>query len=179
MLQPVNASFGEVNGQVTVDECPAGLASKLARVLAQPQVSQLGIVKVVRADSDRVTFEQAAQVNRQAACRIREGEVRFERAESSSSLARYRLLIDERCGLLVAAQGILILGLVAIVGVGAVMAMIVVPSPDAATRWQTIQSCLLVHVLWPPFMLAAQYRNGRKMAVGRIEILLANLPHLA
>ena len=47
----------------------------------------------------------------------------------------------------------------------------VVPNGHPAVRWQVFQTCQVVHVLWPPFLVASVYRRQREAA----EHAMANL----
>jgi hypothetical protein len=167
----------QIVGQVTVAAAALGLAEKLARALAQPQVSQLGTIRVTRVEPDRVAFEQV-EPDRQAGLRIGQGEVRFVPAGPASCVAHYRLAMEHGRGRLFTAQLLLVAGLAAIGGMWLVMEIYVIPNPSPQVRWQSLQALQVVHVLWPPFQLASLHRAGRAAAMARIEALLSNLPHL-
>ncbi len=69
-------------------------------------------------------------------------------------------------------------GLIAlVVGCWAVYTYIVC-SRDPNVRWQTMQMIQVCHLLWPPFLLGALYRRGRREVVSRFEALAHNLPYL-
>lgn len=165
---------GEVTGQVNVEAPQAGLATRLARVLAQPATSGLGNVKIERADETSVEFDQ---IDVPGSFRMQHGLVQFVRLDGNRTQALYRVEFGSGRGLLIAAQAILIAALVAIVGVAIVMEKWVIPSAEPGIRWQAVQTCQLVHLLWPPFMLSALYRRGRESNLSRLETLLVNLPH--
>lgn len=61
------------------------------------------------------------------------------------------------------AVGILVFGAapLVIVGLTALLLLYAVPSPNAAARAQAFQILQCVHVLWPPLLLAWQYRQVR------------------
>ncbi len=48
----------------------------------------------------------------------------------------------------------------------------VIPNPNPGVRWQVMQVCQIVHVLWPPFMFSYQYKQARSIA----EAFVDNLP---
>ncbi len=173
-VEPPVTPRDELVGEVPIDAAPAGLAARLARALAQAQAGPLGPLKLTHVDDDHVAFEQ---LERQGHYRIRDGEVQFARGDSGGCVARYRLKINDGRGLLVAANLLILAGLIAIVSVWAVMEYYVIPNPQPAVRGQVVQSCQVVHLLWPPFLLAFLYKNGRRTIVTRMEALLANLPH--
>ena len=173
-----DAPVDEIVGQTAIDQGPQDLAQKLARALAQPQVSQLGAVKVTSANDQGVTFEQVENLDARLPIRIRQGEVRFTPAEAGRAVAHYRLRVDQGRGRLLAAGLVLAGGFVGIVIAWFVMEQYVISNPDPAVRWQSLQSLQVVHLLWPPFALAAVYRASRTAAAARLEAMLGNLPHL-
>jgi hypothetical protein len=177
VFEPEDTAANQLVGQVPVDAGPLGLSETLSRALAQPQVSQLGAIKVKRMDAESVSFEQIER-DRTSGLRIDDGEVRFVAAGHNRSMAQYRMAIEHGRGRLFAAQVLLGGGLAAIAGVWLVMETYVIPSASPQLRWQSFQSLQVAHLLWPPFQLAALHRASRTAAVARIEALLANLPYL-
>jgi hypothetical protein len=177
VFDPRETRSNQLVGHVVVQAPVMGLSEKLARALAQPQISQFGAVKVTSVDADRVAFEQVER-DRQSGLRIGAGEIRLLPAGPTTSVAHYRAAIEPGRGRLFAASIVLAAGLPAIGAMWLAMEYFVVSNPHPQVRWQSLQSLQLVHILWPPFQLAALDRASRTAATARIEAMLVNLPHL-
>ena len=80
-----------------------------------------------------------------------------------TELARRRLLL---MSILVFAVPLVILL------VAGVIWQFVVPNGHPAIRWQVVQMVQIVHVLWPPFLVAALYRRQRRAAESAVGSLL-------
>ena len=47
----------------------------------------------------------------------------------------------------------------------------VIPNPNPGVRWQVVQICQIVHVLWPPFLFSHQYKQARSIAEAFVDML--------
>jgi hypothetical protein len=169
-----------LSGSAEVEGQPASLASRAAGLLAREALFPGVPLKVVEKSDRHVRFERVeAGGPVQAAGRwLRRGQLSFDalgggrtRVEWAVELADPPWLL--RLGMLFQAAGLIAI----VVGCWAILTY-VVPSPDPAIRWQTVQMVQVSHLLWPPFLFGALHRQGRKQVAGRMEALAHNLPHL-
>jgi hypothetical protein len=164
----------EVEGQASV--LSARAASLLARGSLLPNVP----MKIVEKSDSHIRFERVEPGGEgQTSGRwLRRGQLSFtslgggrSRVEWAAELANMQWLL--RLGAIFQ-----VAGLVAIVGGCWAILTYVVPSPDPAIRWQTVQMVQVCHFLWPPFLFGALHRRGRREVVARLEALVHNLPYL-
>lgn len=101
-------------------------------------------------------------------------DVRFEalpqgsgtRLDTEVDASRYTRNFSIGMGLLV-----LVISPVVLVGTAALLWNYVAPSPQQAVRWQCVQICQIVHVLWPPFLIYFIY----KRTLGTIKSAITRL----
>jgi hypothetical protein len=68
-----------------------------------------------------------------------------------------------------------VLAPVVLVGTAALLWNYVAPNPNQAVRWQCVQICQIVHILWPPFLIYFIYKRtlgAIKSAITRLQMMI-------
>lgn len=160
-------------GEADVEGDPEGLSIKLAGLLARDGSNAFGPVKIVARDRHELTFEAVGP----SPLGFRRGWVRFAPAGPRTRLD-YALETSSRASVLLGVGwAVLGLGLLALIGVTALMFTVVLPSPFADVRGQAAQVVQMVHLLWPPFLFAHLSRLPARMFRARMDSLIHNLPY--
>jgi hypothetical protein len=178
---------------VRADECPEGwfcgsadvegesraLATRAAALLANSTPLTFGPVKILEKTDRDIRFErvEVGQANQPPAQWFRRGELRFTPLRSGRTRVAWAVEPANVRWLLWLAAGFQVGGLLVLVVGCWGLATFVVPSPDPAIRWQTIQMVQVVHFLWPPFLFGGLYRRGSRAVAGQFEALAHNLPY--
>jgi hypothetical protein len=170
---------GWLGGSAEVEGDARLLASRATTMLAKGNLATFGVVKILQKTDDSVLFERAEEGmgNRPAGQWFRRGELHFLPLGSGRTRIEWAAE-PARMGVLLGVGGVFqVLGLVALaVGCWA-LGTFVVPSPEPAVRWQTIQMVQAVHFLWPPFLFGALYRRARRAVAAQFDALVNNLPY--
>jgi len=169
-----------VTGTADVEGPPADLAAKTASVLARENAASLGHLKILERTGDRVVFEGIGPGMSGGSHHllVRRGEVFFKAAGANKSVVEYRIEIAARRGLLLGGAIFQVVGLVALIAGFLLIRNLVVPHPDPAVRWQTLQMLQVSHFLWPPFLFGGLYRRMRSVVRTRFDALIHNLPYV-
>jgi hypothetical protein len=170
--EPGNAT---VRGSAEVEGAPAALAAKAAGNLAQHGAANLGPVKILEQNDERVVFEAMPHLGGRF---VRRGVLEFHGQPSGRTQIDYAILIPSRNGLLVAGWIFLILGLIVLLVGFPLMLLWVAPHPNPAVHWQSVQMLHVLHFLWPPFLFAAIYRRVQNHVRHTFDSLVHNLPYL-
>jgi len=67
---------------------------------------------------------------------------------------------------------VLAAGLPTLLGVGALVWWLVLPSREPAVRWQVFQTAQVVHALWPPFLVLSRLRANARQARTYLEAVV-------
>jgi hypothetical protein len=170
---------GTIVGEADVMGQPGELSEKLASLLARDGMGVLGPVKIVSCDSRELTFEAAGLMPGSTGyptAGFRRGRFRLT---PSGSTTRIEYAVEAQSGhvFIVLGWAFVILGLVALVGVCAIMFAYVLPSPNPGTRGQAVQTVQVVHFLWPPFLFGSRSLQPGRFIRARVEALVHNLPY--
>ncbi len=68
---------------------------------------------------------------------------------------------------------VLVVAPAVVAGVTALVWLLAARSEDPGIRWQTVQMVQVIHVLWPPFLIAALHKRLRDTVTGTAELLPA------
>ena len=161
-----------IRGEHVLTGDPEALSSRLASLLASQSVGIIGPVKILKRDARQVVFEP----NQAIASRIRGGVVSLTPKGSSTTL-RYRVNVAPS-RLLPVGWAVLLLGLLALVVMPIVQFQFVVESMNPQVRFQSIQTVQVVHVLWPPYLLAFVSVQPLRQVKGWMDSMINNLPYL-
>jgi hypothetical protein len=164
-----------VRGSAEVDGQPAQLAAKAAAHLAGRGMAMLGPVKILEQTDQRVAFEAAPHLGGRF---VRHGVIEFQERGPGRTQIDYTIMVPKRTGLLAAAWIVQIAGLLALVIGFAVLHLWVAPHPNPAVHWQSVQMLQVVHLLWPPFLLAGLYRRVQTQVRTTMDTLVHNLPYV-
>jgi hypothetical protein len=175
------SSGSMIVGEAEVQGRPEDLSAKLASLLARDGLGPIGPVKVLACSHNEVTFESAGPAavpsQGQPSTMIRGGRFHLERSGSRTHIA-YAIEIASNRILLMIGWFSVVVGLAAlVVGVWLILTL-VVSSPNAGVRAQSIQMVQAVHFLWPPFLFAYLARQPARYVLTRVEALVNNLPYL-
>jgi hypothetical protein len=164
-------------GRVEVEGDVKALSARAARVLAS---GALGPLKIMERTDGRIVFERLEPtIANQARHRwFRRGELRFTALRPNQTQIEWSVEPVGFQRLLWAGTSFQIAALVALTVGCWVMSTYVVPSPEPAVRWQSLQMLQVAHVLWPPFLFASLYRTGVRGVIAEFEALANNLPYL-
>lgn len=165
-----------VTGTAEVDGEPAALSSRAAAVLAR--MGSSGMLKLIERTDRRVAFEgtglfPALGLGRR--CRV---SLDFRSSGRGRTRISYRARTPRGRVLIWLGGLLLAAGLVALAGGYWAMSRYIVPSPNLGIRSQVVQMVQVVHVLWPPFLLAYLHRRPRTMLRAQLDALVHNLPYL-
>jgi hypothetical protein len=174
---PSAAARNRLTGSAEVDGQPSALADKAASLLAQGAPVAFGPVKIVEKTDDTVTFERLGSADLAVARWFRRGELRFAAAGQGRTRIDWVAELADRSVFLWLGGLFQVLGLLALVVGGWAIYTYVLPSPDPAVRWQSVQIVQAVHFLWPPFLFGTRYRRGVTDVAAQFEALANNLPH--
>lgn len=141
----------------------------------------MGPVKIINRDNGAICFE-SLRSDRESP--LRRGEIRFTSRGSYRTLIEMAFVVRRpNQGLIVAALIVNFLGLFAIAGLHWLLRELVIPHPQPAVRGQVFQMFQVVHILWPPFLLAGLYRHGLTQGERSVEAtqeyIVHNLPHFS
>jgi hypothetical protein len=166
-----------LSGSTEVEGHPGALAARAAAVLAN---GRWGPVKIEEATGGRVVFEQPASgtANPVAGRSFRRGEFRFTAVRPNRTRVEWAVEPEPFRWLLRVGGIVQAVGLVGLIGGCWALSTFVAPSPEAAVRWQSLQMLQVVHLLWPPFVLAGVYRKRTQWLRAELEAVANNLPHL-
>jgi hypothetical protein len=166
---PLLMGSAEVDG-----EAPA-LADKAAGLLAR---GVLGPLKIVSKTADQIVFERLdpGMANQPPGRWFRHGELRFTTTGTRRTRIDWAAAPARLQGMLWAAGLIQLIALATLVAGGWAMFTWVASSPDPILRWQSFQMLQIVHLLWPPYLLAGLYRKGMRAIAAEFAALASNLP---
>jgi hypothetical protein len=168
-------AHGTIVGVAEVDGSPEDLSAKLAQLLARDGLGPLGPVKIVSRDRHEVVFETLGQT-----CGLSSGRQHgLFRLTSVGRRTRVEYAIETASGRTLLAFGWLVLGL-ALVGLiaGAWLEFTyIVDNPTPSIRSQSVQMVQVIHLLWPPFLIAYRVRQPARLLRARVETLVHNLPY--
>jgi hypothetical protein len=164
-----------VKGGAEVAGRAAELAAKAAAHLAGPAAMTLGPVKILTQTDSRVAFEAGPHLGGRY---LRRGVLEFQDTAPGRTQIDYKVLVPKRTGLLAAAWIVQILGLVALVIGFIAIYLWVAPDPRPAVHWQSVQMGQVVHLLWPPFLLAGLYRRMQTVVRSTMDSFVNNLPYV-
>ena len=172
---------GPARGQTTVPRPPAKLCKEIARRLSE-QSAGLS-VRVLACDETMVKARLFPLASSQAALAQRpdEGALLRCRLEADGTGTHLSWTVDGRPlnrAFRTAMKVVLGLGFLALLIAGVVVPTVIIPSPEEGVRWQVVQTIQVIHVLWPPFLLAFVARRRRAMVEARTGDMLANLAYL-
>lgn len=108
---------------------------------------------------------------------FRRGELRFAGAGQGRTRVDWVAELADRSVFLWLGGLFQVLGLLGLVVGGWAIYTYVLPSPNPAVRWQSVQIVQAVHFLWPPFLFGTRYRRGVTDVAAQFEALANNLPH--
>jgi len=174
-------SGGTIVGEVEVQGRPEDLSAKLASLLARDGLGPIGPVKILGCDRKEVAFEAAGPAagpgQGQPGTLIRRGRFRLEPIGSRTRIA-YAIETSSSRILLMIGWLFVVLGLAALVVGVWLLLTLVVASPSAAVRAQSVQMFQAIHFLWPPFLFAHLTRQPVKFVRSRVDALIHNLPYI-
>lgn len=165
-----------VTGAAEVEGEPAVLSARAAAVLAR--MGSSGMLKIVERTDHRLAFEGTGLFPALGLGRQSQVVLEFRSPRRGRTRIDYRATISRGRVLIWLGGLFLTAGLVALVGGYWAMNRYVVPSPNLGIRGQVVQMVQVVHVLWPPFLLAYLHRRPRTMLRGQLDALVHNLPYL-
>jgi hypothetical protein len=167
-------------GNAEVEGRPEQLAGKAVAALAKGNTAGIGPVKILERGDDHIMFQGVADhpSNRQCLARVGVVQLRFEPLGHDRTAVRFVAQVADRRWLLWLGVAFQALGLIALVALFCFLRTQVVADPNPAVRWQTLQMVQAVNFLWPPFLLAGLYRQGRRTLLGGFDRLIHNLPYL-
>jgi hypothetical protein len=158
-------------GSVEVEGQARALLTKAASLLATDTLFPLGPVKIMHQAADDIRFESLGTGW------VREGHLHFTPAGQDRTCVCWAVELAPRSWLLWLGGAFQVAGLIALgTGYWAIDTFLV-SSPDPELRWQTLQMLQVVHLLWPPFLWGALYRQGRCVVAARFAALAHNLPY--
>lgn len=164
-------------GEIEVKGEPAQLASKFASTIAKEGIGLFGPAKVLEVEDRRVAFESLGPLGNGAGAGAMRGEVAFRPGKSGLSEAAYVVRVPSSGGLLAAAWTVQTIGLIVFVSAVVLLRIFLVDHPNPGVRAQVFQMIQMVHLLWPPFLLAGLARTRTKAAVARVDAMINNLPY--
>jgi hypothetical protein len=176
-LPPANVLYGtaEVEGR------PAELIDKAVAALLKASPAALDPMKIIERRDDRVVFGSVGSDprGRPWPLQIARAQLRFTPLGPNRTSIDYAAEVAGGQWLLWMGVAFQCLGFAALVGGFCLIRAYVVPDPNPAVRWQTVQMVQAVHFLWPPFLFAAIYRRGRRAVQNGLDLLVHNLPYQA
>jgi hypothetical protein len=97
---------------------------------------------------------------------VKSAEITVERAGLQRARVSYELDLRPLAHKLgrVALTIVLAIGLPVMLLVAGLMWFLVLPSAVVAVRWQVLQTCQVVHALWPPFLVTSRLRASARAA---------------
>ena len=165
-------------GGAEVEGQPAQLIDKaIVALLTEKPFGGVGPVKILERSDNRIVFEGVSDSSRNHPARIRHAEIRFTPTHQDRTRIAYAAQLSDAPWLLwlgLAFQG---LSLVALVAGFGLIRILVIPDPDPAVRWQTVQMLQVANVLWPTFLFAGLYRRGRRVVRDGLDLMVYNLPY--
>jgi hypothetical protein len=168
-----------VSGSAEVEGQAGALAAKAASLFAQNKLFPFGPFKIVEKSESRLRFEQVGPTGGPpAAGWVRRGQLRFTPLGSGRTRVEWTVALAPRSWLLWLGGGIQVASLIALVAGGWAVYTFFASSHDPALRWQTLQMLQVSHLLWPPFLFGAVYRQGRRLVAAQFEALANNLPYM-
>ena len=159
----------ELNGEA------GALSARLAALLARDGLPMYGPVQLTDVTAGRVAFESLGLPMGGRSSKVR-GEVIFRPGKGGAVEAAYVVEIPGAKGLLIGAWVMSAAGLVALVATFWGIWTFVINSPSVAVRTQTFQMAQVVHLLWPPFLLAGLAKVRSRGAWTGLHAMLVNLP---
>jgi len=174
-------SPGAIVGEAEVQGRPDDLSAKLASHLARDGLGPIGAVKILACDRREISFVAAGPAvagQGQPGTLFRQGSFYFE-AVGSRTRVSYAIETSSSRILLTIGWLLIVLGLTALVVGAWLILTLVVTSPSAGIRAQSVQMFQAVHLLWPPFLLAYLARQPAKLVRTRVDALINNLPYIS
>jgi hypothetical protein len=176
--------FESQSGTVTLRGDPQALSKALVRSLVQLQFGLFASVFKIREYEDgRIALKKIGPLvcNMPPGLHFTEAEISFERTNQGTVQVSYRLGYARLVRLLrkIALCFILVIGLPTIFLVGAIVWLLVIPSPIPGVRWQVLQTLQIGHALWPPFMFMWFYSLGRRQSRTLIENVISSIEMVA
>ncbi len=163
-----------VHGSAEVEGRAAELSQKAAALLAAKSM------RICQRTDELIEFETPSEYlpGQTRALLTMQGQMRFTPLSDRTTRVDYALAVPRPRILLILGFVFQTLGFLAIVSGFAVIYFLVVPSPNPAVRWQTLQMIQVVHFLWPPFLFAGIYRKTASLIKGHFDTFICNLPFL-
>jgi hypothetical protein len=106
------------------------------------------------------------------------GQLHFTPLSSGKTRVDYAIAVPRVRLFLILGYVFEALGILAIITGFSVIYFFVIPSPDTAVRWQTLQMIQVIHFLWPPFLFAYIYRKSASIIRVQFDTFIHNLPFL-
>jgi hypothetical protein len=181
MLPEEQAKAGDVEtGARTVRGEPEALSQALARSLTQLGAGGFApLFEITERTANRIALKKTGPLvcNQPAGMWFSEAEINFDYLGNDTTRVSYVLGFDrlvKRVRAIVLSI-ILGIGLPIMIIVGALIWILVLPSPAPAVRWQVLQTMQIAHALWPPFLFLGLLSAGRRHAKTYFSNLLSTL----
>lgn len=161
-----------LRGEVTVRAPASAVRQELARRLAAAAGSTFVVEERAEGLELRNTLPPA--FNRLGWANVAGAALRVSPAGMGLTRVAYELDLGplrRRLGR-IALTVVLAAGLPVLLGVGALVWWLVLPSEHPAVRWQVFQTAQVVHALWPPFMVTSRLRTNGRQARTSLEAVI-------
>lgn len=177
------ASDYDVSGTTRVNGKPAALAETITERLVSSSTGFMGTqCKILKSTPEQIRFQLGVSASdsdgyRRPGLSSCEIELRLRDIGETTEVAYLIDIGHLRRKMALIALGINVLGLAAVTVLPAALYIYVAPHPDPAVRWQAVQVCQMVHLLWPPFLMLGLYQRTKRLAANAVETLIANLQY--
>jgi hypothetical protein len=158
-----------LQGHVEVEGTADSLMEKAAALLLKASSGSLKVEK----SRDGLSFER---VGPRLPGLPEKGILQFSTVAGGQTRIDYALETSVSQTLLRVAAIIQICGLLALVFGGWAIYEFVATSPNLEIRFEVLQMIQVIHILWPPFLLAGLYRARLRGQSNQFWFLLRNLP---
>jgi hypothetical protein len=165
-----------LSGSAVVPGDPESLSFRAADILARWLVP--GALVIEQRYSNRVVFTSTGLAGAWGLGGCRRGVLDFRALSLDRTRVDYTLTVNPRRWLLAVGSVIQVLGLVVLVGGYWALSNYIAPSLNPGLRYQVVQMLQVVHLLWPPILMAFLYRKVRESTAAQIRGLVQNLPYL-
>lgn len=154
-------------GELDVDSDPEAFVTRARELLMRGVAnSPLSRLKIVEATDLTLSWQGSGAGVRHA------GSLRATRRGKGT---RIEWQVEADSGLLTAGRWVVAVGALTIAGLYWLLAQYVVASEQPGLRFQVVQMCQAVHVLWPPFLFGGLPRGIKRRLVTDLDQSLSNL----